>query len=260
MWLALLLCCAPLRAAALDNGVARTPPMGFNTYMSGLSGEVGMGTVAAFLVSSGLRDAGYRYVNTDELWERGTRDPETGRLQWNTSAFPSGLPAFVDRLHRMGLRFGIYGAASGVTCGTNPGQLYHEALDAQTYAAWGVDYLKSDNCASYALDPSVRFAAMRDALNRTGRPVVLSIEPFSIAPDPAQSRDVANLWRTGCDIAGEWGSVLESADVCDKWAPLAGPGAWNDPDMINVQNPEGVSGAVRARRGQWGCNGPRAMH
>jgi alpha-galactosidase len=90
--------------------------------------------------------------------------------------------------------------------------------------------LKSDNCASYALDPSVRFGAMRDALNRTGHPIVLSIEPFSIIPDPSQSVKVANLWRTGCDISGDWNDIINRADIADKWAPLARPGGWNDPD------------------------------
>eukprot|EP00658_Telonema_sp_P-2_P049997 TRINITY_DN3806_c0_g1_i2.p1 TRINITY_DN3806_c0_g1~~TRINITY_DN3806_c0_g1_i2.p1 ORF type:complete len:606 (+),score=98.43 TRINITY_DN3806_c0_g1_i2:3-1820(+) len=224
-------------AQALDNGVARTPPMGFNSYMAGVSGEAGLGRIASFLVASGLRDSGYTYVNTDEGWEDPNRDPTTGRLRWSVSAYPSGLPRFISKLHAMGLKFGIYGASSGVTCGESPGQLYHEQLDADTYAGWGVDYLKSDNCASYALDPSVRFGAMRDALNRTGRRIVLSVEPFSISPDPEQSYKVANLWRTGCDIARDWGAILDRADIADKWAPLAGPGGWNDPDMIHLQNP-----------------------
>ena len=123
--------------------------------------------------------------------------------------------------------------------GVMPGQLFNEDIDAQTYAEWGLDYLKSDNCASYALDSSVRFGAMRSALNRTGRAIVLSIEPFSINPDPEQSYKVSNLWRTGCDISGDWATVTNRADIADKWASLAGPGGWNDPDMINVQNPPG---------------------
>ena len=150
----------------LSNGLALTPPMGFNSYMAPQSGEKGLGQIADFLVSSGLREAGYTYVNTDEGWETKDRDAQ-GKLQWSASAFPSGLPSFIRRLHGAQLKFGIYGAASGVTCGQDPGQLFHEDIDAQSYADWGIDYLKSDNCASYALDSSVRFGAMRDALNRT---------------------------------------------------------------------------------------------
>ena len=221
-------------ARALDNGLCATPPMGYNTYMGG----VDIVTIAEFFVSSGLANSGYEYVNSDEGWEENDRGPD-GRIVPgpNFGGSATGMKALVARIHGMGLKIGLYGAASGVTCGTKPGQLYHEDIDAQTYADWGIDYLKSDNCATYALDSSVRFGAMRDALNRTGRRIVLSIEPFSINPDPAQSYKVANLWRTGCDIGGNWGSIVNRADIADKWAPLAEPGGWNDPDMINVQNP-----------------------
>lgn len=101
----------------------------------------------------------------------------------------------------------------------------------------GIDYIKSDNCASYALDSSVRFAAMRGALNRTGRAIVLSIEPFAINPDPEQSYKVANLWRTGCDISGDWKNIINRADIADKWAPLAGRGGWND---VSKRRPQRV--------------------
>lgn len=206
--------------------------------MSGVSGEAGLGSIADFIVSNGLHKSGYTYINTDEGWENKNRD-ENGKLQWKSSAYPSGLPTFIKKLNSMGLKYGIYGAASGVTCGENPGQLYYEDIDAQTYAEWGVEFLKSDNCASYALDSSVRFGAMRDALNRTGKSILLSIEPFSINPDPEQSIKVSNMWRTGCDVSGRYSSFMDRADISDKWSPLAGPGGWNDPDMINVQNPGG---------------------
>uniref|UniRef100_A0A7S0J3B0 Alpha-galactosidase n=1 Tax=Calcidiscus leptoporus TaxID=127549 RepID=A0A7S0J3B0_9EUKA len=216
--------------------------MGFNSYMAPQAGEAGLGEIADFLVSSGLRGAGYVYVNTDEGWELKSRDG-AGRLQWSPTAYPSGLPAFVQRLHAQRLKFGIYGASSGVTCGEDPGSLYHEEVDAATYAAWGVDFLKSDNCASYALDASVRFAAMRDALNATGARIVYSTEPFAIHPDPEQSVLLSNLWRVGCDISANVGTFLDRADLSDKWAPLAAPGGFNDPDMIAVSNPSGHAAA-----------------
>ena len=229
-----LLLCAT--AHGLDNGVAVTPPMGFNSYMAPQSGATGLGEIASFFINSGMVHSGYEYINTDEGWELKGRDPATGKLQWN-GAYPDGIKGFTDKLKTMGLKYGIYGANSGVTCGVNPGQLYHEDIDAQTYVDWGVSYVKSDNCASYAMDPSVRFGAMRDALNRTGERVVLSIEPFSITPDPEQSVRVSNLWRIACDISGNYDDVLNRADISDKWSPLAGPGGWNDPDMINLRNP-----------------------
>lgn len=229
-------------ANALDNGLAKTPPMGFNGYFAHVGGEVGLGAVADFLVSSGMRDSGYIYVNTDEGWESRHRDAD-GRLQWSTSAYPSGLPTFIDKLHKQGLKYGIYGSASGVTCGTMPGQLYNEDIDAQSYASWGVDFLKSDNCASYALDPSVRFGAMRDALKRARRPMLLSIEPFSITPDPAQSVKVSNMARIGKDC-GSFGCAIVRADISDKWSPLAQPGYWNDPDTIELSNSLGSKNRV----------------
>ena len=130
-----------------------------------------------------------------------------------------------------------------------PGQLYYEDLDAATYAEWGVDYLKSDNCASYALDPSVRFGAMRDALNRTGRPIVLSIEPFSVRPDVEQGPKVSNLWRIGVDIESNYLDILNRADISDKWAPLAGPGGWNG----KIRCARSVAHDEKDRRRNFGC-------
>ena len=239
---------------ALDNGLAQTPPMGFNSYMAGpcCQHEMGLGAVAKFVVSSGLAQLGYTYINTDEGWELPDRHPITGQLQWDPVLYPSGLPTFIQTLHNQSLRFGIYGASSGVTCGVRPGQLYHEGLDAETYSSWGVDFVKSDNCATYALDSTVRFGAMAAALNETGRPILFSIEPFSIHPDPAQSVHVSHMWRVGCDIEGTTSAVLNRADMADKWAPLAGPGGWNDPDMIHVQNPPGMTlGENRLYFGLW---------
>lgn len=241
--IAILVCCALVTlqhvVTSLDNGVALTPPMGFNNFMAGNKtiGAKGLTYIADFIERSGLRDLGYIYINTDEGWELPDRHVSTGELQENPSQFPDGIANFIKGLHNRGFKFGIYGAASAVTCGILPGQLYHEIQDGQTYAKWGVDYVKSDNCANFALDPSVRFRAMRDALNATGRAIVYSIEPFSITPEPALSSQVANLWRTGNDIHPIFQSILNRADMADKWAPLAGPSlGWNDPDMIHLQN------------------------
>ena len=130
----------------------------------------------------------------------------------------------------------MYGAASGVTCnGVTAGQLGYEDLDVATFKRWGVSFLKSDNCASYAMDSSVRFAATRDALLRADAQILYSIEPFSISPDLRQSVKVANMWRVATDMGKEcWHCVIDRASISDKWAPLAGPGGWNDPDMINL--------------------------
>lgn len=130
-------------ALGLDNGLALTPPMGYNAYMSGVS-ETGDNLVAMakFFVSSGLIHSGYTYVNSDEGWEQKQRNQTTGRLMPSSSfgGSDTGIKTLVAEIHGLGLKIGLYGAASAVTCGTMPGQLYHEDLDAQTYATWGIDY------------------------------------------------------------------------------------------------------------------------
>eukprot|EP00051_Salpingoeca_urceolata_P019564 m.287063 g.287063 ORF g.287063 m.287063 type:complete len:606 (-) comp19442_c3_seq4:2113-3930(-) len=223
-----------LPVSGLDNGVAIKPPLGWNNYMAGGAGEAFFQATADFFASTGMQKLGFKYINSDEGWETMNRDNTTGKLQWDKTLWPSGLPTFIAKLKSSGFEFGIYGAASGVTCGRRLGSLHREQLDAQTFASWGVAYVKSDNCASYAMDSTVRFAAFRDALNRTGIPIVYSIEPFSIAPGAAQGSEVANLWRVAKDIRGTWAEFPNRADISDKWAPLAGAGGWNDPDMINV--------------------------
>jgi hypothetical protein len=248
----------PLAAVGLDNGVALTPPMGLNTWEAGITGEEQLLQVAQFFVDTGLRDAGYTFINSDAGWGAANRSAD-GKLQWSASYWksPGGLPAFIDKLHKMvrqvrhpislrlhsqfltalnsyysctrqpgpeavgrgpqGLQYGLYSAEGNVNCIGHPGNLYREDLDARTIADWGVDCacdaatsrfarwparlalcsagvhhrprervhqpvfrvsltrnfdrpradFKSDNCATYAMDPSVRFGAFRDALNRS---------------------------------------------------------------------------------------------
>lgn len=234
----------------LNNGLVLTPPCGLNSYMAGGSGEAFLQSIADFFVSSGMIKQCFSFVNSDEGWEISKRNATTQELMWDPNQYPSGMPAFAARLKSSGISLGLYGAASGVTCGGVSGQLGFEDLDMQTMASWGIGYWKSDNCASYAMDSSVRFAATRDAINRTGAAIVLSIEPFSISPDLRQSSKLANLWRIAQDISGNWETFTNRADISDKWAPLAGPGAWNDPDMINVGT-HFTLGENRAYFGLW---------
>ena len=214
---------------ALNNGLALTPPCGLNSYMAGGSGAAFLSRQADWFVSTGLDKLCFTFVNSDEGWEEHARNATTSELVADPKQYPEGIPALVASLASkgVGIQLGLYGAASGVTCGGVSGQLGYEDLDAATLARWGVRYWKSDNCASYAMG-GARFAATRDALLRTKAPIVLSIEPFSIAPDVRQSSKLANLWRVGKDISGDWGATLNRASISDKWAPLAGPGGWND--------------------------------
>ncbi|WP_169985095.1 cellulose binding domain-containing protein [Microbispora sp. H10836] len=244
------------QATALDNGVARTPPMGWNswnTFGCNIS-ETLIKQMADAIVNSGLRDLGYQYVVVDDCWMNSTRD-SAGNLQANASRFPSGMKALGDYLHAKGLKFGIYQAPLDKTCAqyfsSYPGATGaqgHEAQDARQFAAWGVDYLKYDWCSpSGTIDDQVRtFAKMRDALAATGRPIVYSINSNSIHAKTGPQRDwgdVANMWRTTEDITNKWdtgqtnGYPMGIQNIVNVTVPLASyarPGAFNDPDMMEV--------------------------
>ena len=202
-------------AHALNNGLARTPPCGLNSYMAGRSGAAFLSAQADYFVATGLDKLCFAFVCSDEGWEERARNATSGELVADPSQYPQGIPGLVAALAKkgVGIKLGLYGAASGVTCGGISGQLGYEDLDAATLLRWGVGYWKSDNCASYAMDPSVRFAATRDALLRAKAPIVLSIEPFSIAPDVRQSSNLANLWRMGKDICGSFACTLNRARI-----------------------------------------------
>ncbi|GAA2688135.1 glycoside hydrolase family 27 protein [Actinoplanes palleronii] len=243
-------------ARALDNGVARTPPMGWNswnTFGCNIS-ETLIRQMADAMVSSGMRDAGYQYVVVDDCWFNPNRDG-SGNLQGDPTRFPSGMKALGDYLHGKGLKFGIYQGPLDKTCAQYfnsypgaTGSLGHEAQDARQFAAWGVDYLKYDWCSPTGTitEQVTTFAKMRDALAATGRPIVYSINPNSVHAKTGPQRnwgDVANLWRTTEDISDAWdtgqtnGYPMGVKNIVDVTVPLAGyarPGQFNDPDMMEV--------------------------
>jgi len=191
-----------------------------------------------------MKDVGYQYVNLDDCWMDG-RDA-SGKLRWNTSKFPGGIPALADYIHGKGLKIGIYEVPGPTTCvgiygGISPsvavGSLGHETTDAQTFASWGIDYLKYDKCTN-ALSG---FAVMRDALRATGRPIFYSINPGDGSGCPPNSCSInlptiANMWRIGFDINASWSSVVGLIDLNVNLYSYAGPGHWNDPDMLEVGN------------------------
>ncbi|WP_435824023.1 glycoside hydrolase family 27 protein [Actinoplanes missouriensis] len=243
-------------AHALDNGVARTPPMGWNSWNT-FGCNINEGLIrgmADAMVSSGMRDLGYQYVVVDDCWFNPNRD-SAGNLQGDPSRFPSGMKALGDYLHGKGLKFGIYQGPLDKTCAQYfnsypgaTGSLGHEAQDARQFAAWGVDYLKYDWCSPSGTinDQVATFAKMRDALAATGRPIVYSINPNSIHAKTGPQRnwgDVANMWRTTEDISDAWdtgqtnGYPMGVKNIVDVTVPLAGyarPGSFNDPDMMEV--------------------------
>ena len=190
-------------------------------------------STAQTLIDSGLAKAGYTYVNIDDCWAV-TRDA-AGRVIADNKTFPSGMYKLGQYIHSLGLQFGIYSDAGTNTCAGRPGSLGHEVIDALTYAAWGVDYLKYDNCNANT-DPRTRYPPMRDALNATGRPILFSMCEWGVDNPATWSADVGNSWRTTGDINDSWRSMISNLDQNDQVWNYSGPGHWNDPDMLEVGN------------------------
>jgi alpha-galactosidase len=226
-------------AGALENGLLRTPPMGWNTWNTFECdiNETLVKQTTDLMVGSGLRDRGYTYVNLDDCWMTRSRDA-AGNLVADPAKFPSGIAALGDYIHARGMKFGIYESAGTETCQHYPGSLGHERADANLFASWGVDYLKYDNCGSPGgetqQDYVRRYSAMRDALKATGRPIAYSICEWGNFTPSSWAPDVGNLWRTTGDITNNWGSVDSIYHQNVGLAAAAKPGAWNDPDMLEV--------------------------
>jgi alpha-galactosidase len=234
----------------VSKGLALTPPMGFNTWNKfGCNvGEDLVRWMADAMVKSGMKDAGYQYIVIDDCWQV-SRDANANIVA-DPQRFPSGIKALADYVHSLGLKFGIYSDAGSKTCAGRPGGLGHEYQDALTYASWGVDYLKYDWCNTTTQDAKASYANIRAALDASGRPIVLSICEWGTAKPWLWGAQVGgNLWRTTGDIkdrfAGKqkWpdGGCCSNGmlDIVDEQVGLesyAGPGHWNDPDMLEVGN------------------------
>ncbi|MFE0101266.1 NPCBM/NEW2 domain-containing protein [Streptomyces sp. NPDC059009] len=228
-------------APRLPGDLARTPPMGFNnwnsTHCRAEFNEDMVKGIADIFVEKGLKDAGYQYVNLDDCWALPARDAD-GKLVPDPKRFPNGIKAVADYVHSKGLKLGIYTSAGTKTCNSAgfPGGLGHETSDARQFADWGVDYLKYDNCNNQGVDAKKRYIAMRDALRATGRPIVYSICEWGENKPWEWAADVGHLWRTTGDISDSWGSMLSIMKQNLPLARYAGPGQWNDPDMLEVGN------------------------
>lgn len=224
-----------------DNGLALTPPMGFNnwnsTHCRADFNEAMVEGIADIFVDKGLKAAGYQYVNLDDCWALPERNAD-GKLVPDPVRFPHGIKAVADYVHSKGLKLGIYTSAGTRTCDSTglPGALGHEVSDARQFADWGVDYLKYDNCNNQGVDAVQRYTAMRDALAATGRPIVYSICEWGSNKPWEWAGDIGNLWRTTGDISDSWASMLSILKQNLPLAAAAGPGHWNDPDMLEVGN------------------------
>ncbi|BAT11444.1 Os10g0492900 [Oryza sativa Japonica Group] len=227
------------RRSMLANGLATAPPMGWNSwnhFACDGNGEDVIRETADALVSTGLAAAGYKYVNIDDCWAEPQRDSK-GNLVANKKTFPHGIKALADYVHSKGLKLGIYSDAGFKTCAkVQPGSLGHEEQDAKTFASWGVDYLKYDNCNNGDLKPLERYPEMSKALMMAGRPIYFSLCEWGDMHPAKWGAAYGNSWRTTNDIADTWESMVSRADENEVWADYARPGGWNDPDMLEVGN------------------------
>jgi alpha-galactosidase len=232
-----------LPAKAAENGLALTPPMGWNSwnkFACDVSEDL-IKSMADAMVSSGMKEAGYEYVVIDDCWQV-NRDA-SGNIVADAQRFPSGIKAVADYVHSKGLKFGIYSDAGVKTCAGRPGSNGHEYQDALQYAAWDVDYVKYDWCHTGKANAEWAYSTMRDALRATGRPIVFSMCEWGTAKPWLWAKDVGNLWRTTGDISDCWDCKKKEAlsfarivDLQDGLETYAGPGHWNDPDMLEVGN------------------------
>jgi alpha-galactosidase len=243
------------------NGLALTPPMGWNSWNK-FACDVNEQTVrdtADAMVSSGMRDAGYQYVVIDDCWH-GPRDAN-GFITADAKKFPSGIKALADYVHSRGLKFGIYSDAGRLTCGGRPGSQGHDSQDALSYARWGVDYLKYDWCSTGDRNAQEAYALMADALRQSGRDIVFSMCEWGTAKPWLWAQNVGNLWRTTGDIFDsfsvkdpkrDWAhTLLEIVDLNEPLWPYAGPGHWNDADMLEVGNGGMSPAEYRAHFSLW---------
>jgi alpha-galactosidase len=244
----------PAIAALAQAPVAQTPPMGWNSwnYFAGKVDDKGIRDAADQIVATGMKDAGYTFVNIDDTWE-GERDA-SGVIHTN-SKFPD-MKALADYVHSKGLKIGIYSGPGTKTCAGFPASLGHEEQDAKTYAEWGIDYLKYDLCSfipdvmqkqaphDKAAQMKIMIAAyekmgkaLKDAAQQTGHPIVFSLCQYGWDAvwewAPALG---GNLWRTTGDIEARWQSIYDIASEQSGLEDYAGPGHWNDPDMLEVGN------------------------
>lgn len=227
--------------------LAQTPPMGWNSwnkFACNLNEKLVM-EIADAMVSSGMKDVGYKYIIMDDCWH-GERD-SLGFIQANPEHFPSGIKALADYVHSKGLKLGIYSCAGNTTCAGKPGSRGYEYQDALQYATWGIDYLKYDWCDTDGLNARGAYTTMSEALRKAGRPILFSLCEWGSNNPWEWATNVGHMWRTTGDIYncfdciddhGDWKAwgVMQILDKQEGLRQYAGPGHWNDPDMLEVGN------------------------
>ncbi|XP_046575091.1 alpha-N-acetylgalactosaminidase-like [Haliotis rubra] len=247
------LTCLGAHVNAVNNGLARTPPMGWMSWQryrcitdcvqqpDNCISESLFKRMADRLVSDGYKDVGYEYVNIDDCWPLKDRDAE-GKIVPDPARFPSGMADLAKYMHSKGLKLGIYGDFGTETCGGYPGSKFYMDVDAETFADWGIDSLKLDGCYTNPDDYAAGYPLMEFFLNKTGRPILYSCSWPAYVKDPDYKTiaDNCNIWRNYGDIQDSWDSVKSIigfyGDDKDNFTKFAGPGNFNDPDMIILGN------------------------
>lgn len=259
LMLPLLLTVGLNHALALNNGLAKTPPMGWNSWNKFACdvSESLIREMADAAVTSGMKDAGYQYIVIDDCWQVGRDD--SGNIMPDAKRFPSGMKALADYIHSRGLKFGIYSDAGTGTCQNRPGGRGYEFQDARQYAASGVDYLKYDWCNHSTQNSEASYSIMRDALAKTGRKIVFSLCEWGSTQPWLWAENVGNLWRSTGDIQDKWDSgkkddglgVVQILDLNNELFSYAAPGHWNDPDMLEVGNGGMTATEYRSHLSMW---------
>jgi alpha-galactosidase len=241
------------QAHETSDHLAETPPMGWNSwnyFACDINAEL-IKEMADAMVESGMKEAGYEYINIDDCWMAPTRD-ENGNLEPDPERFPNGIDAVADYVHEKGLKLGIYSSAGTGTCQGLPASLGHEKTDAESFAEWGVDYLKYDNCNNKGLPGKPRYRKMSKALDATDREIVYSLCCWGQYDVATWGADIGgNLWRTTGDITDNWSRIMDILDQQVGLAQYAEPGHWNDPDMLEVGNPGLSTRESRAHFSLW---------
>jgi alpha-galactosidase len=216
--------------------LAQTPVMGWNSWNKfGCNvSEKLIREIGDVMVNSGMHAAGYQYVNIDDCWQVSRQ--ADGTIVADPQRFPNGIKSLADYVHGKGLKLGIYTDAGRLTCEKRPGSFEHEFQDAKTYASWGVDYVKVDWCNAEGLDPEIQYAKVRDALAQSGRPIVFSICNWGVKAPWRWGPTTGNLWRTTGDISDTYDRMSLIGFSQNGLEKFAGPGHWNDPDMLEVGN------------------------
>ena len=243
----LLLLLPVIGRAQTRESLSLTPQMGWsswNNFQGNINEDI-IKSIADAMVASGLKDAGYTYINIDDCWH-GKRDAD-GFIQADPKHFPHGIKALADYVHSRGLKLGIYSDAGSETCAGRPGSLGHEYQDALQYARWGIDYLKYDWCNTTNVNAQGAYQLMRDALQATGRPIFFSMCEWGDNHPWRWAKGIGDSWRIGPDIWCSFDStrvfptyiqcsVIDCINRNDSLRSYAGPGHWNDPDMLEVGN------------------------